>query len=172
MQPPFLAVKHYHRKICSKRRRGAKKGKTVGHEMDKYLAFERFGYYQNIIIYRAKSGKSCQFGTTSAEAIMFELKTYNSNVLTSTRERCKLTLDLFSFGKVVSMHLKKLAPPGRATKNPGSCHSHAMSLFRVGLANGTVRIPSTEKVQKWDASVSRKRPAAAFSERVAKRARR
>lgn len=68
---------------------------------------------------------------------MFQLKTYNANVLTSTRARCELTLDLFSFGKVVSMRLKNRVSPGMTKTTPGTCHSHAMGSLRMALAQVT-----------------------------------
>ena len=168
------AIKHHHGNICSRRLRGSKGDKTVGDAMSKYMDMKRFFYYQNIIIYRAKSGESCQFGTTPNEAVMFQLKTYNANVLSSTRERCKLTLDLFSFGKVVSMHLKNLAPPGMIHSGPGSCHSHAMGLFRQGLANGSIHIPTTDALKQWTPATGtniRKRPSMSASGPQRKRAR-
>ena len=136
---------------------------------------KRFSYYQNITIYRAKSGESCQFGTTPNEAVMDQLKTYNANVFSSTRERCKLTLDLFSFGKVVSMHLKNLAPPGMTGFGPGSMHSQAMGLFRQGLANGAIDVPTANALKPWTPATSAyicKRPSMSATGPQGKRARR
>ena len=158
------AIKHHHAVTCAKLLPRAKGKKTVGDLMDKYMDSTRFHYYQNIIIYRAKSGERCQFGTTPNEAVMNQLKTYNANVFTSTRARCALTLDLFSFGKVLSLHLKKLAPPGMDYASPGSCHSHAMSLLRKGLANGALDIPSATLAQPWAKKRAKKRAGGAVKQ--------
>ena len=137
----------------------------MGDLMNKYMDSTRFHYWHNIVVYRAKSGESCQFGTSPNEAVMFQLKSYNANVLSSTRARCSLTLDLFSLGKVISMHLKKRAPPGMEKVGPGSCHAQAMSLFRRAIVSGSVCLPEAQLNTLWTRGQRcRKRPARALSQ--------
>ena len=58
------------------------------------------------------------------------------------------------------LYSTRLAPGVQVV--PGSCHSHAMSLLRKGLANGTLDIPSTSITQPWARKRARKRPAGAM----------
>ena len=149
------AITLHHADTCARPLPGSKGRGTFGDLMGKYMDSSRFHYYQNIVIYRAKSGLPCQFGTTPNEAVMFQLESYNANVLRSTRERFESTLDLFSFAKVISMHLKKLAPPGMQGYSPGTCYSHAMSLLRQGLANGGIDIPASAQQQSGRKTMKR-----------------
>ena len=54
-------------------------------------------------------------------------------------------MGLFSFAKVVCMHLTKAPPPGMDDIGPGSCHAYATALFRMGVASGAIDIPNPEK---------------------------
>ena len=80
---------------------------------------------------------------------MFQLKAYNANVFTSTPERCRLTLDLFSFGKVIALHMKRRAPEGMLGIKAASWHAHAMAVFRQQLEQGLIAIPKSVKFEEW-----------------------
>jgi hypothetical protein len=75
---------------------------SVGDVLKNNCTIERFGFFQNIVIYRARSGKDCQLGTSANEAFNSQLKGYNANVYASTRERVELTLELFTVSKFIT----------------------------------------------------------------------
>jgi hypothetical protein len=165
----IMAIKDKHGSVCAKPvKKGAQKDSTVGDLIDNYSEEKRFFYYQNIVLYRAKSGQNCPFGTTPNEAVMNQLKTYNGNVLLSTAERCRLTLDMFTFGKVVSMHMKRRAPPGMKKVGPGSCHVQAMAILRHAMEQQLVPLPKTTSYNEWRAKNknSKKRKAAGTTTRT------
>ena len=137
-----MSLLHEHAEVCARPCRVRGKRCTIGDILSKYMEPAKFLFYWNLALYKVKSGKPCQFGTTPTEVAMSQLKAYNSNVFTSTHERCEVTLDLFSFGKIISTHMKRRAPPGMQDVSPASCHAHAMSILRCHLCDGKIAAPT------------------------------
>ena len=91
-------------------KRRLKSGLTVGETLRNGSTRERFGFYVNIAVYRAKTGRRAQFGTTPVEGINRQLKGSNANVYKSTRERIELTLEWFTVSKLFTNFLTTQFP--------------------------------------------------------------
>ena len=82
-------------------KKGKRNGSKVGDILDRAMTMTKFGFFQNIVVYKAKSGKECQFGSLPNEGIMSTLKAFNRNVWHQSAERAKLTLVFFTFARVM-----------------------------------------------------------------------
>ena len=136
----LLAVKKHNAKACAKR---ARRDGTIGDILDRAMTMDTFGFFLNLVIYRAKSGLGCQFGSTPNEAIMKQLKSYNSNVLTSTANRANLTLDMFCFTKVMTHYMRTQVEntwPYNGT--PSSVGEITYAVLRKMIADGDLKKPS------------------------------
>ncbi|CAK0812923.1 unnamed protein product, partial [Prorocentrum cordatum] len=95
----IMAAMSQNERSCQRPLTGRNAQSTVSDLLSRYMAPAKYLYYQNISVYRMRTGLPCQYGATPNEAVMFQLKAYNANVFASTRQRCEFTLDLFTFGK-------------------------------------------------------------------------
>ena len=145
-------------KACAKR---ARREGTIGDIFDRAMTMDTFGFFLNITIYRARSGLECQFGTTPVEAIMKQLKAYNSNVFTSTPTRANLTLDMFTFSKVLTHYMCTQVDGGWPYHGkPSTVNELTYAALRKAIADGSLEMPSVAHIPSYQSKRVTKRPSA------------
>ena len=133
----LMAVKKQNPQACTKRAK--RKGSQVGGILDRAMRMTTFGYFQNIVVYKAKSGQDCQFGSLPNEGIMNTLKSFNRNVFQQTAKRAKLTLDFFCFSKVLGYFMADQVNRPWPYASPASIVQISLATIRKAITDNDMK---------------------------------